>query len=64
MSDKDKKLEESYKELVKRAEEARPGINDLLSLYGELQSSLKASQDYLNLFNRSYATTNSNNTTR
>jgi hypothetical protein len=64
MSDKDKKLEESYKELAKRAEEARPGINELLNLYGELQSSLKASQDYLNLFNRSYTVTNSNSTTR
>ncbi len=62
MSEKEKKLEESYKELIKKAEQARPGINELLSLYGELQNSLKASQDYLNLFNRSYTTTNSNST--
>jgi hypothetical protein len=56
-------LEESYQRIAKKAEEQNPGINDLLALYGELQAGLSKSQEYLELFHKTYVTSASNSST-
>ena len=56
-------LEESYRQIALKAEEQNPGINDLLALYGELQAGLSKSQEYLQLFQKTYVTSASNSST-
>jgi len=57
-------LEQSYKEIVDKAEEQHPGINELLTLYGEFQKGLIESQAYLQLFQKTFITANSDTSTR
>ena len=61
-SDKQKQtdIEKSYEKLAEEAELNNPGINDLLSLYGEFQVGLSKSQEYLQLFQKTFTTTTSN----
>jgi hypothetical protein len=42
-------LEKSYTQIIQRAKEQQPGINDLLELYGQFQEGFKQSQEYLRL---------------
>ncbi len=58
-------LEESYREILEKAEEQQPGINELLKLYGQFQQGFMQSQEYLQLFHQTFSssTTDSSITT-
>jgi hypothetical protein len=42
-------LEKSYAQIVQRAKQQQPGLNELLELYGQFQEGFKQSQHYLQL---------------
>lgn len=42
-------IEEGYAQIVRRAEEQEPGLNELLDLYGQFQEGFRLSEEYLQL---------------
>lgn len=52
-------IAEGYAEIVRRAEEQQPGINELLELYGQFQEGFELSQEYLQLTQQTFYTSTS-----
>jgi hypothetical protein len=42
-------IQEGYAQIVRRANEQEPGINELLDLYGQFQEGFRLSEEYLQL---------------